>query len=143
MKLKTVFLAAGVFIAALGVGALYYALEVYPYLVAGYGGSEPFTLSTVNGYTFILPVWTGSKVNVQVYANNTVQVWVEGELMGEGNQVFFDLEPEKQHLIMVTSEVPVEGRISFRQQPPEVLLLVAGFMVVLGVSIFIASFKLR
>jgi len=100
-------------------------------------------LSTVNGYTFILPVWTGSKVNVQVYANNTVQVWVEGELMGEGNQVFFDLEPEKQHLIMVTSEVPVEGRISFRQQPPEVLLLVAGFMVVLGVSIFIASFKLR
>ncbi|RLE51495.1 MAG: hypothetical protein DRJ33_05840 [Candidatus Methanomethylicota archaeon] len=133
MVLRLVAIGVGFIIIAIGVSGIYYSYVVYPTLIPGYGGSEPFLLSQYNNYSLTLPLYIKSRVHVEVYGNNTFNLMVDEASIGRGKAFSFDLEPG-YHKLTVSSEDLVKGVFQFRQEPNTRIALISAFVIALGIT---------
>jgi hypothetical protein len=54
---------------------------LFPRLVPGYGGGEGFTLGEANDFTLQMPWWAYSRLHLGLQANDTVELYVDGEFV--------------------------------------------------------------
>lgn len=136
---RSTILLAGLFIAALGLGMLTYAYFIYPSLTPSYSGSLGcFELSKANGYTYFIPVSSRDRLQLTVSSNATVQAWLRGVKVGEGQRFSFNLPPGS-HVVSLVAEVPAEGEVLFTHEPPLAPAWLGGLALALGVLLMAAS----
>ncbi|MFX1285036.1 MAG: hypothetical protein ACFFB5_15345 [Promethearchaeota archaeon] len=96
---------------------------IYPFLVPGYGGGEPFLLTSYNNYTDTYPWFSSSKLHLTIKANDTIQINIDGENVYNGTYYKISIEPNENTLITLKSSSPVTGRFEAWQEPPWMMQL--------------------
>ncbi len=113
---------------------------IFPKLVPGYGGGEGFTLGEANDFTFQIPWWAHSRLHLDLQANDTVELYVDGDFVCDCSHYELVIERGDEALILLRSDSPVEGRFTARQEIPlerqllAFAILLAG-LVGVGISI--------
>ncbi len=113
------------FLLLTGVLSLGFTYVIFPKLVPGYGGGEPFLLTSYNNYTDTFPWFSDSKLHLTIKANNTIQINIDGENVYNGTYYKLSIDPDEYILIMLKSSSPVAGRFEAWQEPPWVMQLSA------------------
>ncbi len=108
-----------------GVLSLGFTYVIFPKLAPGYGGGEPFLLTSYNNYTDTFPWFSDSKLHLTIKANNTIQINIDGENVYNGTYYKLSIDPDEYILIMLKSSSPVAGRFEAWQEPPWVMQLSA------------------
>jgi len=117
---------------------------IFPKLVPGYGGGEGFTLGEANNFTFQMPWWAYSRLHLDLQANDTLELYVDGDYVCICSHYEFVIERGYEALILLRSDSPVKGRFTARQEIPlekqllAFTILLAGLM---GVAISIARVR--
>jgi hypothetical protein len=62
-----------------GVFSLGFTYVLFPVLVPGYGGGEPFLLASYNNYTATFPWYSNSELQLTIKANRTIQIFIDGK----------------------------------------------------------------
>jgi hypothetical protein len=105
---------------------------MFPRLVPGYGGGEGFTLGEANDFTFQLPWWAYSRLHLGLQANDTVELYVDGDFVCVCSHYELVIEGGDEALVMLRSGSPVEGRFKARQEIPLERQLLAFVMILAG-----------
>ncbi|MHA2244856.1 MAG: hypothetical protein ACXADY_07790 [Candidatus Hodarchaeales archaeon] len=108
-----------------GVTSLGFTYLLFPMLVPGYGGGEPFHLTNYNNYTTTFPWFSSSKLHLTIKANNTIQIYIDGKNVYNGTYYKLSIEPNNNPLITLKSTSPVTGRFGARQEPPWMMQIAA------------------
>lgn len=106
-----------------GVLSLGFTYVIFPKLAPGYGGGEPFLLTSYNNYTDTFPWFSDSKLHLTIKANNTIQINIDGENVYNGTYYKISIEPNENALITLKSSSPVTGRFEAWQEPPWMMQL--------------------
>jgi len=117
---------------------------IFPKLVPGYGGGEGFTLGEANNFTFQMPWWAYSRLHLDLQANDTLELYVDGDYVCICSHYEFVIERGDEALILLRSDSPVKGRFTARQEIPlERQLLAFTFLLagLMGVAISIARVR--
>jgi len=93
-------------------------LVMFPRLVPIHGGGEGFTLSEYNNYSAQLPWSAYSRLHLSLQANDTVELYRDGEYVCECVQYELVLERGEYMMLMMKSNSPVKGRFTARQEIP-------------------------
>ena len=110
---------------------------LFPRLVPIHGGGEGFTLGEYNNYSSQLPWSAYSRLHLSLQANDTVELYRDGEYVCECVQYELVLERGEYVLLMMKSDSPVKGRFTARQEIPlerqlyALIILSAGLIGVL------------
>ncbi|MFX0211199.1 MAG: hypothetical protein ACFFDT_34785, partial [Candidatus Hodarchaeota archaeon] len=96
---------------------------IFPRLVPGYGGGEPFFLASYNNYTVTFPWFSSSKIHLTIKANDTIQINIDGENVYNGTYYKILIEANEDTLITLKSKSPVAGRFEAWQEPPWIMQL--------------------
>ncbi len=83
---------------------------VFPKLVPGYGGGEGFTLGEADNFTFQMPWWAYSRLHLGLQANDTVELYVDGDYVCDCSHYELVVEGGDEALVLLRSDSPVEGR---------------------------------
>ena len=119
---------------------------IFPKLVPGYGGGESFSLGEANNFTFQMPWWAYSRLHLDLQANDTVELYLDGDYVCDCVQYELVLECGEDIMLMMKSNSPVIGRFTARQEIPleqqlyALLILSAGLI---GVTLSIRMRKKR
>ena len=91
---------------------------MFPRLVPGYGGGEGFTLGEANNYSVQMPWSAYSRLHLSLQANDTVELYRDGDYVCDCVQYELVLERGEYVLLMMKSDSPVKGRFTARQEIP-------------------------
>jgi len=91
---------------------------MFPRLVPIHGGGEGFTLGEYNNYSAQLPWWAYSRLHLSLQANDTVELYRDGDYVCDCVQYELVLERGEYVLLMMKSDSPVKGRFTARQEVP-------------------------
>lgn len=91
---------------------------IFPKLVPGYGGGEGFTLGEANDFTLQMPWWAHSRLHLDLQANDTVKLYMDGGYVCDCSHYELVIERGDEALILLRSDSPVEGRFTARQEIP-------------------------
>jgi len=91
---------------------------MFPKLVPGYGGGEGFTLGEANNFTFQMPWWANSRLHLDLQANDTLELYVDGDYVCVCSHYELVIESGDEALILLRSDSPVKGRFTARQEIP-------------------------
>ncbi|NIM46508.1 MAG: hypothetical protein GTO54_12960 [Nitrososphaeria archaeon] len=124
------------------VGSAYfvYLRVVFPKLVPHHGGGERFTLSKANNYTYQIPWLAYSRLHLDLQANETVELYIDGSYVCDCSRYEYVIEGGGEALILLRSDSPVNGMFTARQEIPSekwlsaFIILSAGLM---GIAISI------
>jgi hypothetical protein len=105
---------------------------LFPKLVPGYGGGEGFTLGEANDFTFQMPWWAYSSLHLDLQANDTVELYVDGDFVCVCSYYELVVEGGDEALVLLRSGSPVEGRFTARQEIPLERQLLAFGMILAG-----------
>lgn len=105
---------------------------IFPRLVPGYGGGEGFTLSEANDFTFQIPWEAYSRLHLSLQANDTLELYVDGDYVCDCSHYELVIERGDEALILLRSDSPVKGRFTARQEIPIENQLLASIMVLSG-----------
>lgn len=105
---------------------------LFPKLVPGYGGGEGFTLGEANDFTFQMPWWAHSRLHLDLQANDTVELYVDGDYVCDCSHHELVIESGDEALVLLRSDSPVEGRFTARQEIPLERQLLAFGMILAG-----------
>ena len=115
-----------------GLSYFLYLQVIFPELVPSYGGGERFTLSKADNYTFQITWFAYSRLHLALQANDTVNLYVDGDYVCDCNHYDFVIEEGKQALILLKSDAPVSGMFTAWQEIPSERLILAFTLVTLG-----------
>jgi hypothetical protein len=103
-----------------GSAYLLFLQYIFPRLVPGYGGGEPFALNIDNNYTYQILWQAYTRLHLTLETDNTVALYSNGEYLCNCTSYNFIIEPEDTLLILMKSNSPVSGRFTAWQEiPPE------------------------
>ena len=105
---------------------------IFPKLVPGYGGGEGFTLGEANDFTLQMPWWANSRLHLDLQANDTVELYVDGGYVCDCSHYELVIERGDEAFILLRSDSPVEGRFTARQEIPLERHLLAFTILVAG-----------
>ncbi len=105
---------------------------LFPKLVPGYGGGEGFTLGEANDFTFQIPWWAYSRLHLDLHANDTLELYVDGDYVCDCSPYELVIERGDEALILLRSDSPVKGRFTARQEIPLEKQLLAFVMILAG-----------
>lgn len=91
---------------------------MFPRLVPLHGGGEGFTLGEYNNYSAQLSWEAYSRLHLSLQANDTVELYRDGDYVCECVQYELVLERGEYVLLMMKSNSPVKGRFTARQEIP-------------------------
>jgi len=91
---------------------------MFPSLVPLHGGGEGFTLGEYNNYSAQLPWEAYSRLHLSLQANDTVELYRDGDYVCDCVQYELVLERGEYVLLMMKSNSPVRGRFVARQEIP-------------------------
>ena len=101
-----------------GVLALGFTYFLFPTLVPGYGGGEPFYLDERNEFSTFFPWYANSRLHLTITANDTADIYIDDSYVYSGSYYELTIEPKAQVGIMLKSNSPVAGRFTARQEIP-------------------------
>jgi len=107
---------------------------VFPGLVAGYGGGEGFALNEANDFTFQLPWWAHTRLHLSLQANDTIELYIDGDYICNCSYYELVVERGDEALVLLTSDSPVKGRFTARQEIPLEHQLLAFVMILTGLA---------
>ena len=115
-------------------GSAYFAYLrlFFPKLVPGYGGGEGFTLGEANNYTLQMPWWAHSRLHLDLQANDTLELYIDGDFVCDCSHYEFVVESGDEALVLLRSNSPVEGRFTARQEIPFEKQLLSFAMILTG-----------
>jgi len=116
---------------------------IFPKLVPGYGGGEGFTLTEADNFTFQLPWWAYSRLHLGLQANDTVELYVDGDFVCVCSHYELVIERGDEALVLLRSGSPVEGRFTARQEIPLERQLLAFAMILAGLVGVAISIRIR
>jgi len=103
----------------------------FPSLVPMHGGGERFTLGEYNNYSAQLPWSAYSRLHLSLQANDTIELYRDGDHVCDCVQYELVLERGDDTLLTMKSNSPVKGRFTARQEVPlDMQLLGAGTLLV-------------
>ena len=117
-----------------GVAYLLFLQFVFPRLVPGYGGGEPFTLNIDNNYTYQIPWQAYTRLHLTFKTDNTVELSSNGEYLCNCTSYNFIIEPGDTLLILMKSNTPVSGRFKAWQEIPPERQTLGAIIVLVGLS---------
>ena len=129
-----------------GSAYLIFLYGMFPRLVPIHGGGEGFTLGEYNNYSAQLPWSAYSRLHLSLQANDTVELYRDGDYVCDCVQYELVLERGEDIMLMMMSISPVRGRFTARQEIPiekqlyALLILSAGLI---GVTLSIRMWKKR
>lgn len=132
-KICLVALIFSVFLVLGGVIGLSFTYLIYPSLIPGYGGGEPFYLDSYNNYTTYFPWHANTRLNLKIEANNTIQIYIDEINAYNGTKYEITIEPKNSVLIKLKSDYPVEGRFTARQEIPWVMKVGSFGLLCIGI----------
>ena len=127
-----------------GSAYLVFLYGMFPRLVPLHGGGEGFTLGEYNNFSDQLPWEAYSRLHLSLQANDTVELYRDGEYVCECVQYELVLERGEYVLLMMKSDSPVRGRFTAIQEIPlerqlyALIILSAGLI---GVALSIRMWK--
>ena len=105
---------------------------MFPKLVPFHGGSEKFWLGEANNYTFQIPWSAFSRLHLTLQANDTVELYSDGNYVCDCSHYEFVIESGDETSILLKSNSPVNGVFSARQEIPLEKQLLAFIMLLAG-----------
>ena len=105
---------------------------MFPRLVPSHGGGEGFTLGEYNNYSAQLPWSAYSRLHLSLLANDTVELYRDGEYICECVQYELVIERGEDIMLMMKSNSPVRGFFTARQEIPIEHQLLAFVMILAG-----------
>ena len=129
-----------------GSAYLVFLYGMFPRLVPLHGGGEGFTLGEYNNYSAQLPWEAYSRLHLSLQANDTVELYRDGEYVCDCVEYELVLERGEHVLLMMKSDSPVKGRFTAIQEIPlerqlyALIILSAGLI---GVALSIRMWKKR
>ena len=143
-KSKTIFLIFLSFLLILAGLAYFRFLHVmFPRLVPFHGGGEGFTLSEANDFTFQIPWSAYSRLHLALQANDTVELYIDGNYVCDCSHYEFVIERGDEALILLKSNSPVKGMFTARQEIPLEQQLLAFTMLSAGLVGVAISIRIR
>ena len=115
-----------------GSAYLLFLHSMFPTLVPGYGGGERFTLSEANDFTFQIPWEAYSRLHLNLQANDTLEIYVDGDYVCDCSHYELVIERGDEALILLRSDFPIKGRFTARQEIPLEKQLIAFVMILAG-----------
>ena len=91
---------------------------MFPSLVPGYGGGEGFTLNEANDFNFQIPWAAYSRLHLSLQANDTLELYVDGDYVCVCSHYELVIERGDESLILLRSDSPINGRFTARQEIP-------------------------
>jgi hypothetical protein len=137
-------LAAFSLLSLAGLAYLLYLQVLFPKLVPSYGSGERFTLEPANNYTYQIPWQAKYRLHLTLQANETVQLYSNGEYICDCTSYEFTIEPDDYVLIQMKASSPVSGMFTAWQETPlekqllALTLLSAGLA---GIAISVLSIR--
>jgi hypothetical protein len=116
---------------------------LFPRLVPGYGGGEGFTLGEANDFTLQMPWWAYSRLHLGFQANDTVELYVDGEFVCVCSRYELVVEGWDEALVLLRSGSPVEGRFTARQEIPLKRQLLGFALLLAGLVGVAISIRIR
>jgi hypothetical protein len=116
---------------------------IFPKLVPGYGGGEGFTLGEADNFTFQMPWWAHSRLHLGLQANDTVELYVDGEFVCVCSHYELVIERGDEALVLMRSGSPVKGRFTARQEIPLERQLLAFAIFLAGLVGVVISIRIR
>ncbi len=105
---------------------------IFPRLVAGYGGGERFILDEANDFTFQIPWEAHSRLHLSLQANDTIELYIDGDYVCVCSHYELVIESGDHALLLLTSNSPVDGKFTARQEIPLEYQLLAFVMILAG-----------
>ena len=115
-----------------GSAYLVFLYGMFPRLVPIHGGGEGFTLGEYNNYSDQLPWSAYSRLHLSLLANDTVELYRDGDYVCECVQYELVLERGEAIMLMMKSNYPVRGRFTARQEIPLEKQILAFSMLLTG-----------
>ena len=125
-----------------GLAYLLFLHSMFPRLVPGYGGGERFTLNEANEFTFQIPWEAYSRLHLSLQANDTLELYVDGDYVCVCSHYELVIERGDEALILLRSGSPINGRFTARQEIPLEKQLLAFVMILAGL-VGLASARVR
>jgi len=116
---------------------------MFPKLVPGYGGGEGFTLSEANDFAFQIPWSAYSRLHLALQANDTLELYVDGDYVFDCSHYELVLERGDEALILLRSDSPVKGRFTARQEIPLEKQLLAFAILLAGLIGVVMVIRMR
>ena len=117
-----------------GLAYLLYLQLLYPTLIPGYGGGERFSLTNENNHSFQIPWFAHSRLHLTLQANDTVELHVDGEYVGDYTHYDFVIEPGREVPVLLKSSSTVSGMFTARQEIPLEKQVLALGLLLTGLS---------
>ncbi len=114
---------------------------MFPKLVPSYGGGERFYLSEANNFTFQIPWSAFSRLHLALQANDTVELYRDGNYVCDCSHYELVIESGDEALILLKSNSPVNGMFTARQEIPlekQLLAFILLFTGIIGLVLSIA-----
>lgn len=105
---------------------------MYPRLVPFHGGGERFWLYETNNFTFQIPWSAFSRFHLTLQANDTVELYKDGNFVCDCSHYELVIESGDEALILLKSNSPVNGMFTARQDIPLEKQLLAFIMLSAG-----------
>ena len=115
-----------------GSAYLVFLYGMFPRLVPLHGGGEGFTLGEYNNYSAQLPWEAYSRLHLSLQANETVELYRDGEYVCDCVEYELVLERGEDIMLMMKSNSPVRGCFTARQEIPLEKQLLAFAMILAG-----------
>jgi len=126
-----------------GSAYLVFLYRMFPRLVPIHGGGEGFTLGEYNNYSAQLPWSAYSRLHLSLQANDTVELYRDGEYVCNCVEYELMLERGEHVLLMMKSDSPVKGRFTARQEIPLERQLYALIILSAGLIGVVFSIRMR
>ena len=105
---------------------------MFPKLVPFHGGGERFWLGEANNFTFQIPWSAFSRLHLTLQANDTVELYRDGNYVCDCSHYEFVIESGDEAFILLKSKSPVNGMFTARQEIPLEKQLLAFIMLLAG-----------
>jgi len=106
---------------------------MFPRLVPFHGGGERFWLGEANNFTFQIPWSAYSRLHLALQANDTVELYRDGNYVCVCSQYELVIESGDEVLILLKSNSPVNGMFTAKQEIPLEKQLLAFIMLLAGI----------
>ena len=126
-----------------GSAYLVYLHGMYPKLVPFHGGGERFWLGEDNNFTFQIPWSAFSRLHLTLQANDTVELYRDGNHVCVCSHYELVIERGDEALILLKSSSPVNGMFTAKQEIPLEKQLLAFIMLLAGIIGLVLSIACR
>ena len=116
---------------------------MFPRLVPFHGSGERFWLSEANNFTFQIPWSAFSRLHLILQANDTVELYRDGNYVCDCSHYKFMIESGDEAFIFLKSNSPVDGMFTARQEIPLEKQLLAFTMLLAGIIGLVLSIARR